>query len=82
MLVFDDLLHDQAAIVDSSVMSDGKSNDLNHSGNPMKTTDLRSEDMADDGEEQMSLLRKMILVNDPGNHIVLIQGALYPSEES
>ena len=68
--------------IDPSVVSNGKSNDLNHSVNPKKTTDLRSEDMADDSKEQVSFLREMVLINDPRNHVVLIQGALYPCEKN
>ena len=38
--------------------------------------------MADDGNEQVSFLREMILIDDPWNHVVFIQGALNPCEES
>ena len=39
------------AIVDASVVCNGKSNDLNHSGYSMKATDFRSKGMADDCRE-------------------------------
>ena len=39
------------AIVDSSVVCNGKSNDLNHSGYSMEATDFGSKGMADDCKE-------------------------------
>ena len=82
MVVFNDLLHDQVAEVDTSVVRNGKSNDLNHFGYSMESTDVRSKDMTDYGEEKIPFLRQMILINDPWNHVILIQGTLYPGEES
>ena len=38
--------------------------------------------MADDCKEEMPFIRKKILINDLGNHVILIQGALHPSKES
>ena len=70
------------AIVDSSVVCNGKSNNLNHFGYSMETTDFWSKCMDDDCKEKMPFLWKMILINDPGNHVIFIQGTLHPSEES
>ena len=58
--------------VDSTVVSNCESNDLNHSGDAVESADFWSEDMTDYCEEQMSFLWKMILVYDPGNHVIFI----------
>ena len=60
------------AEVDSTVVGDSESNDLNHSGDVVEPADFWSEDMTDCCEEQMPFLWKMIPVYDPGNHVVFI----------
>ena len=47
----------------------------------MEATDLGCKDMTDYGEKYVSFLREMVLINDPWNHVIFIQGALNPSEE-
>ena len=63
-------------------MGDNKSNDLNHSRDVVESANFWNEDMADYSEEKMPFLREMILVQHPGNHDVLFECALHPSEES
>ena len=82
VLILYDLFHNQVSEVDSSVVGDSKSNDLNHSGDAVEFADFWSEDMADCSEEKIPFLLKMILVQHLGNHVVLVKCALYPSEES
>ena len=82
LLILYDFLHNQPTKVDPTVVSNCKSYDLNHFGYPVESADLGSKDMANCCEEQMPLLGKMIRVYDLGNHIVLIQRALHPCEES
>ena len=82
LLILYDLLHNQATEVDPTVVSNCESYDLNLTRYPVESTNVRSKDMAKCYEEQMPLLGKMILVYDPWNHVVLIQGALHPCEES
>ena len=49
----------------------------------MEATDFRGKGMANNGKEKMSFLRQMILINDPLKIMLfLIQGTLYPGEES
>ena len=82
LLVLYDLLHNQMTEVDSTVVGDSESNDLNHYGDAMESADFWSEDVAYGCEEEMSFLWKMILVYDLGNQVVFIQRALHPREES
>ena len=80
-MVLYDLFHDPMTKIDPPVVSYGKSNDLHHFGYSMKPTDLGCKDMTNYGEEKVPFLREVILINDPWNHVVLIQRALYPGEE-
>ena len=48
----------------------------------MESADFWREDMDDGCEEKMPFLREMILIQHPGNHVVIVQTALHPCEES
>ena len=82
LLILYNILHYQMPKVDSSIMSNGKSNDPNRSGNAMESTDFGSEDVTDHREEQMPFFRHMVLVYHSWNHVVLVKGPLQPQKES
>ena len=82
LLILNDFFHNQTSEVDSTVVGDGESNDLNHSGDVVESADFWSENMAYGCEEKMSFLWQMILIYHPGKYVVLVQGALHLCEES